>query len=89
MLIEISLIQRLTIFLGHPTYSFVVVLATLLFSSGIGSIVSGIWAPGSAPRKLLNVLMIIIGVILIYILFLYDSFTTFMWLSKPVRILIA
>ncbi len=89
MLIEISLIQRLTIFLGHPTYSFVVVLATLLFSSGIGSIVSGVWAPGSSPRKLLNVLTIILSIILIYILFLYDSFTTFMWLSKPIRILIA
>ncbi len=89
MLIEISLIQRLTVFLGHPTYSFVVVLATLLFSSGIGSMVSGVWAPGSAPRKLLTVLVIILGLILIYILFLYDSFTAFMWLSKPVRILIA
>ncbi len=89
MLIEISLIQRLTIFLGHPTYSFVVVLATLLFSSGIGSMVSGVWAPGPAPRKLLTVLVIILGLILIYILFLYDSFTAFMWLSKPVRILIA
>ncbi len=87
MLIEISLIQRLTIFLGHPTYSFVVVLATLLFSSGIGSMVSGIWAPGSAPRKLLTVLALILGIILIYILFLYDSFTAFMWLSKPIRIL--
>jgi hypothetical protein len=89
MLIEISLIQRLTVFLGHPTYSFVVVLATLLLSSGIGSMVSGIWAPGSAPRKLLTVLVIILGIILIYILFLYDSFTAFMWLSKPVRILIS
>lgn len=89
MLIEISLIQRLTIFLGHPTYSFIVVLATLLLSSGIGSMVSGIWAPGSAPRKLLIVLALILGIILVYILFLYDSFTAFMWLSKPVRILIS
>ena len=37
MLIEISLLQRLSIFLGHPTYTLSVVLFTVLLSSGIGS----------------------------------------------------
>jgi hypothetical protein len=37
MLIEISQMQRLTIFLGHPTYSLSVVLFTLLLSTGVGS----------------------------------------------------
>ncbi|MBL8017589.1 MAG: hypothetical protein JNK43_09980, partial [Ignavibacteria bacterium] len=37
MLIEISQIQRLNIFLGHPTYSLAAALFTLLLSSGIGS----------------------------------------------------
>lgn len=37
MLIEISQLQRLIIFLGHPTYSLSVVLFTLLLSSGLGS----------------------------------------------------
>lgn len=37
MLIEISQLQRFTIFLGHPTYSLSVVLFTLLLSSGFGS----------------------------------------------------
>ena len=38
MLIEISQLQRLTIFLGHPSYSLSVVLFSLLVSSGIGSL---------------------------------------------------
>ncbi len=38
MLIEISQLQRLTIFLGHPAYSLSVVLFSLLVSSGIGSL---------------------------------------------------
>jgi hypothetical protein len=37
MLIEISQMQRLMIFLGHPVYSLAVVLFTLLLASGVGS----------------------------------------------------
>jgi hypothetical protein len=38
MLIEISQVQRLTVFLGHPVYSLSVVLFALLLSSGAGSL---------------------------------------------------
>jgi hypothetical protein len=37
MLVEISQMQRLAIFLGHPVYSLGIVLFTLLLASGIGS----------------------------------------------------
>jgi hypothetical protein len=37
MLVEIALMQRLTIFLGHPTYGLAVVLFTLLLAGGAGS----------------------------------------------------
>ncbi|MBI3449603.1 MAG: class I SAM-dependent methyltransferase [Acidobacteria bacterium] len=37
MLIEISQMQRLVVFLGHPTYALSVVLFALLLSSGVGS----------------------------------------------------
>jgi hypothetical protein len=37
MLFEISLMQRFVLFLGHPTYSLSVTLASLLISLGIGS----------------------------------------------------
>ncbi len=40
MLVEISQIQRLNIFLGHPTYSIAASLFTLLLSSGLGSYIS-------------------------------------------------
>jgi hypothetical protein len=41
MLIEVSLIQRLTLFLGYPTHSLTVTLFALLVSSGIGSLLTG------------------------------------------------
>ena len=41
MLVEISQMQRLIVFLGHPTYGLSVVLFAMLASSGLGSLVTG------------------------------------------------
>jgi len=40
MLIEICLIQKLVLFLGHPSYSVTVTLFSILIFSGLGSVVS-------------------------------------------------
>lgn len=40
MLFEITLIQRLTLFLGYPTYSLTVTLASLLVFTGVGALLS-------------------------------------------------
>ena len=45
MLIEISQMQRLMVFLGHPVYGLSVVLFTILLFSGIGSATVGADAP--------------------------------------------
>src|SRR6476646_6498204 len=47
MLIEISQMQRLMVFLGHPVYGLSVVLFTILLFSGIGSATVSAEAPGS------------------------------------------
>ena len=47
MLIEISQMQRLMVFLGHPVYGLGVVLVTILLFSGIGSATVG----GQAPKQ--------------------------------------
>ncbi len=41
MFFEITLIQRLTLFLGYPTYSLTVTLASLLIFTGVGALLSG------------------------------------------------
>jgi len=43
ILVEIGQIQRLTLFLGHPVYSLVIVLFSLLLATGIGSSLSSKW----------------------------------------------
>lgn len=40
MLVEMGMMQQLSVFLGHPIYSLVVVLMGLIVSTGIGSLVS-------------------------------------------------
>jgi hypothetical protein len=45
MLIEISQMQRLMIFLGHPVYGLAVVLFTILLASGAGSATVGAASP--------------------------------------------
>jgi hypothetical protein len=40
MCAEIGLLQRLSIFLGHPIYSLSIVLASLILTAGIGSLIS-------------------------------------------------
>lgn len=40
MCAEIGLLQRLTVFLGHPIYSLSIVLFSLILSTGIGSLLS-------------------------------------------------
>jgi MFS family permease len=44
MCFEIVLIQKLTLFLGYPTYTLSVTLFALLLSSGVGSLVAGAYA---------------------------------------------
>jgi hypothetical protein len=48
MCVEISLMQKLTLFLGHPIYSITATLFALLVFTGLGSLFSGRWCtPGS------------------------------------------
>ena len=89
MLIEIPLIQRLTIFLGHPTYSFVVVLAALLFSSGLGSLASGDKSLRPSVTRLLRVLIGVAVAIILYLTFAHGALIDLMWLSKSARIALA
>jgi hypothetical protein len=38
MCIQIPLLQRLSVYLGHPTYTFSIVLFTMILSAGLGSV---------------------------------------------------
>ncbi len=49
MFLEISTMQRLVLFLGHPTYSITVTLSCFLFFAGIGSLIAGRFRENPVP----------------------------------------
>jgi hypothetical protein len=65
MFFEITMIQRLVQFLGYPTYSLTVTLATLLVSTGVGALASRRLA-GGTHRAVLIVLAFLAGLTLFY-----------------------
>jgi len=66
ILVEIAFIQRLVLFLGHPTYALTVVVFLLLLSSGMGSLASRKSLPQS--RRVWIPLLLIVGGLLLYVL---------------------
>ena len=59
MLFEIALMQKLVIFLGHPTYALSVVLTSLLASAGLGSL----WSGRIRQVRRWHLLLILLGVL--------------------------
>jgi len=52
MVVEIALLQRFTLFLGHPSYSLVVILFSLLVSTAAGAYLSSRFALAALGRAL-------------------------------------
>ena len=85
MLLEISLIQRFVLFLGHPTYAIATVLATLLVSTGLGSFLSG--RVSLPPRSLILPTLLIVGSIAAaHVLVLPDLFDMLLGAPRSARV---
>jgi hypothetical protein len=61
MLVEIALMQKLVIYLGHPTYALSVVLVSLLASAGAGSFLAGRIV--EVRRK--HLMLILLGIVVV------------------------
>jgi hypothetical protein len=89
LLVEVSQMQRLNVFLGHPIYGLSVVLFSLLLFSGIGSFATeriaspGLRAVNLLPFAFLIPLLIAFGFVTPIVVHHFDSATT------PLRILTA
>jgi len=88
MLVEIGLMQRFVLFLGHPVYSLSVILFTLLLGGGIGSAVSR-RVSKNAGTTLMLIIPAVIAAGLIYSAVLPSLFNAWIGLERPLRILIS
>lgn len=85
---ELCLMQRLTLLLGHPSLSLAVVLASLLIFAGVGSLLSRkLFEP--SVRSLRMVLLIAVAVLVLGALFLQQLVRCGMRLSEIQRILLS
>jgi predicted membrane-bound spermidine synthase len=88
ILIEIGLMQKCTLFLGHPNYSISTILFSLLVFSGIGSYTSGRWP--LTPRATIAVASAaIICLVLAFAAFSQPLFEAALGLPIETRIAIA
>ncbi len=86
MFIEITLMQKLVIFLGHPTYALSVVLSSLLGFAGLGSFLAGRIKVATRSRFLL-LLVLILAAIAIELLAFQYLLNEMLGASFPVRVI--
>ena len=86
MFFEITMIQRLVQFLGYPTYSLTVTLATLLVSTGVGALASRRLA--LRTRTAVPIVLAVVAALTLFYEFALPSILDGSLLSKglPVRI---
>jgi hypothetical protein len=69
MFFEITLIQRLILFLGYPTYSLTVTLASLLIFTGVGALLSArLKARPNLVVKVLAPTIVMLGLVYLFLL---------------------
>jgi predicted membrane-bound spermidine synthase len=86
ILIEVVLVQKCVLLLGHPTYALAVVLFSLLLFSGIGSRLTGLISSDQLPRRLVAVLLTLVALVVVASLALSPAFAALAPMARPWRI---
>jgi hypothetical protein len=89
MLIEVSLLQRFVLLLGHPVYSLTVTLFSLLFGTGAGAAWSRRIDAGHLRRAAVAALALIAALALVAVVVITPLITWAIPFSRAVRMLIA
>jgi len=88
IVVEVVLVQKCVLFLGHPVYALTVVLFAVLLWSGIGSWLAGRVRDEDVPRALRRMLLAVAGLVVVAAFGLAPIFYALVQLPAPVRILI-
>ena len=86
IMVEIAFIQRLVLFLGHPTYALTVVVFLLLLSSGAGSLASRKWLAGKTAWL---PLILVVAALLLYVFILPGLLNALVGLPFVVKLLVS
>jgi len=89
MMVEISQMQRLSVFLGHPTYGLSVVLFVLLLAGGLGSYSTQRIENSRRKHSAIAVLILMLSVLMASGLLTPHVMSAFQVLPTPQRIAVA
>jgi hypothetical protein len=85
--VEIALIQRFVLFLGHPTYALTVVIFLLMVSSGAGSMASRRWLPQTGMGWI--PLLLAVVVLLVFVMVLPGRLAEWVGLAFGYRLVVS
>ncbi len=88
MFVEITLIQKFILFLGHPLYSISIIISSLLLSSGLGSFFSKKILGQNYKKNLKGSLLLCAGLITLYLFLLPLLHKEFIGLYLPFKIIL-
>lgn len=87
ILVEITMIQRFVLFLGHPTYALTVVVFLMMLSSGAGSLVARRWS--AEWNKVRLPILLIVLVLTAYIFVLPKVLVAWVGWWLPLKLLVS
>ncbi len=88
ILVEVVLVQKCVLFLGHPAYALTVVLFAILLFSGLGSHLSGRFPDDALPRALRRAILLVVALIAAAVVLLSPLFYGLVHLAAPWRVVI-
>jgi spermidine synthase len=89
IIVEVAMIQKFILFLGHPVYSLAVVLFSVLAFSALGSYLSGRVSEERLTPVLMKLLVILVLMVVLYIIALPPIFYGLVGLPREIRIVLA
>ena len=89
IIVEMAMVQKFILFLGHPVYALAVVLFSILTFSAIGSQLTGRFNERELGGTLTKVLLLLVALVIVYILVLPPIFYGLVHLALWLRIVIA
>ena len=89
IIVEVAMIQKFILFLGHPVYSLAVVLFSVLAFSALGSYLSGRISEERLTPALMKLLVTLVLMVCVYIIVLPPIFYGLVGLPREIRIVLA
>jgi hypothetical protein len=89
IIVEVAMIQKFILFLGHPVYSLAVVLFSVLAFSALGSYLTGRISEERLTPVLMKLLVTLVVLVGVYIIALPPIFYGLVGLPREIRIVLA